>query len=59
MNRVVNILMERDGCTKAEAKNIIDDVRGMMEDCEYDPDECEDIFCSELGLELDYLLDIL
>ena len=59
MNRVVEILVRRDGITEAEAKSILNDVRQMFKECNYDPDECEDIMACELGLELDYLLDVL
>lgn len=51
--------MRRDGITEAEAKSILKDVRQMFKECNYDPDECEDIMACELGLELDYLLDVL
>ena len=59
MNRVVEILIRRDGITAAEASSILKDVRQMMEDCNYDPDECEDIMSCELGLEPDYIMDVL
>ena len=59
MNRVVEILVRRDGITEAEAKSILNDVRKMFKECNYDSDECEDIMACELGLELDYLLDVL
>ncbi len=48
MNRVVEILTR-----------ILRDVRQMMEDCNYDPNECEDIMSCELGLEPDYIMDVL
>jgi hypothetical protein len=51
--------MERDGLTREEAEERIADVREQMCDCDYDPIECEDILAGELGLELDYLFDIL
>lgn len=59
MNRVTKILMERDNITREEAEERIADAREQMCDCNYDPIECEDIFADELGLELDYLFDIL
>lgn len=59
MNRVVSILMKRDGMTKVEAVNYLNDVRRELESCSYNPEECEDIIYDELGLELDYLDDIL
>ena len=59
MNRVIEILIQRDGITAAEAQSILDDVRGMFKECDYDPDECENIMHSQLGLEPDYIIDVL
>ena len=61
MNRVVRILMERDGMTEKEAKNAIAQARteiysAVEEGCY---DEAEDIMASMLGLESDYLLEII
>jgi len=61
MNRVVKILMQRDGLTKEEAIDAINDARteiySAVEDGDYE--EAEDIMQSLLGLEADYLLDII
>ena len=59
MNTIVNILMKRDGMTRDEALDLLKEVKEMMEECEYDPEECESIFESELGLEPDYIMDFL
>mgnify|MGYP000014838778 CR=1 FL=1 len=59
MNIVVKILMKRDGLTEEEAKHEVEMVRDMIEDCDYDPEQAEEIIMSELGLELDYVTDIL
>lgn len=59
INRVVSILMLRDKLSRSEAESLVEDVRNQMAECNYDPAECEDIFMSELGLEMDYLFDIL
>ena len=58
---VVDVLMERDGLTKQEAKQQIDEVREMMEDAIEcgDYTEVEDIMYSELGLEMDYIDELL
>jgi hypothetical protein len=58
MNRVVKILMDRDGLTQQEAKEQLNEVRQMLRDCNYDPMESEEIILSELGLEMDYIYDI-
>ena len=59
MNRVVKILMEREGLSREEAEDILNEVKEMLEDCNYDPEESEEIISSELGLEPDYIMDIL
>ena len=59
MNRIVNILMKRDGNTEQEAIDRIKETRSLMESCGFDPEECERIFLEELGLEMDYIIDIL
>lgn len=59
MNRVVEILMHRDNLTQQEAEDRVLEVKQMMEDCNYDPEECVVIMGDELGLEMDYIEDIL
>lgn len=59
MNNVVKILMERDGNTQEEAEIRVNEVREMMADCDYDPIECEEIVAGELGLEMDYIFDLI
>ena len=60
-NRIVKILMERDGITEEEARELVEDTSESvneaiaMGDCV----EAEAIFTSELGLEPDYLIDLL
>ena len=56
MNRVVEILMRRDDMGEEEANALVDDVRDMITD---DSNCAEDIMMEELGLEMDYILDIL
>ena len=59
MNKIVKILMERDGITEQEAQEMVQETVNMMDECDYNPIECEDIMLSDLGLEIDYLFDIL
>lgn len=59
MNRAVHVLMERDGMTKDETTGLLNEVKSMLAECNYDPEESEDIMMSELGLEMDYIFDIL
>lgn len=56
-NEVVRILMERDGMTREEAEETLEEVREMLTFA--DPWEAEDIIADELGLEMDYIFDIL
>lgn len=56
-NEVVRVLMERDGLSKKEAEEKLEEVREMIS--EADPWEAEDILADELGLELDYIFDII
>ena len=59
MNRIIEILMKRDGNTEKEAEARLDEVKNMLEECKYDVDEAENIVLEQLGLEMDYLEDIL
>lgn len=59
MNNVVAILMKRDGMSRAEAVALVTEVREMIEDAGGDYDEAEQIMIDELGLEMDYIMDIL
>lgn len=61
MNRIIKILMDRDGMTEDEARATVVDVMDMMEDAiaEGDYEEAEDILADELGLEPDYIPDIM
>lgn len=59
MNAIVKILMERDDLTYNDACDRVEEVREMMADCDYDPFECELIIQEELGLELDYIFDLM
>lgn len=59
MNRIIEILMKRDGNTEKEAESRLDEVKNMLEECNYDADETEKIMMEQLGLEMDYIEDIL
>lgn len=58
MNRVVNILMKRDGISEEEALTLIKETRDeiIMLD---DPLEADNVIMDYLMLEPDYLFDIL
>ena len=53
MNKVIEILMERDGVTQEEAEEMIEECRTALEE--------GDVYAIEdyLGLEDDYIFDIL
>lgn len=57
MERAIQILMERDGYTEQEAKDLIEETQNEI--LNSDPFEADDIIMNDLGLEPDYLLDIL
>ena len=54
---LVKVLMNRDGMTQADAEQRVDEVRELFADA--DPWEADDIIMDELGLEMDYIFDIL
>jgi hypothetical protein len=51
--------MKRDGNTEQEAKNRVEEIQNLMGQCMYDPDESERIFMEMLGLEPDYIIELL
>ena len=56
-NRVVEILMNRDGMTREEAEEKVQEVREMIVCASVL--EAEDILIDELGLEMDYIFDLI
>ena len=52
MNKVVKILMERDGMTKEDAVALVRETRNEIL---LNPEEMEEIIADNLGLEPDYL----
>ena len=59
MSKVVAILMKRDGLSRTEAQEQFNEVREMIQECNFDPFETEDILIEELGLEMDYIFEFL
>ena len=58
MNKVVRILMERDGMSREDAEELVRDTASELADCTNVLD-ADDIIASNLGLEPDYIFDIL
>ena len=58
-NKVVDILMKRDDMSCTEAQERFNEVRDMIQECNFDPFETEDILIEELGLEMDYIFEFL
>lgn len=58
MNRVVEILMKRDGVSEEEARTLIRETRDELIMLD-NPFEADEIIENYLGLEPDYLEDIL
>lgn len=61
VNRIVSILMSRDNMSQDEAEHVFQNVRKEIDDAvaEGDYELVEDIMYTELGLEMDYIFDIL
>ena len=59
MSKVVEILMKRDSLSRREAQKQFNEVREMIQGCNFDPVETEDILIEELGLEMDYIFEFL
>ena len=57
--RIAAILCRRDDCTFEEAEQRIAETLRLMDEADYSPCECEDIMQEELGLEMDYIFDLL
>lgn len=58
MNKVVSILMRRDGMSKEEAEELVETTRQMLLEASWSI-EAADIIMDNLGLEPDYIFDIL
>ena len=58
-NKIIKILMERDGMTEKEASEHYEAVKQEISNSNYDYDEVEEIMAAEFGLEMDYIFDIL
>ena len=59
MNRVVEILCQRDGISVAEATKTVEHVQDLLNSCNWGYEEVEEILASELGLEMDYIHDLI
>lgn len=61
MDSITEALMRRDGLSEEDAKREVDDFREDVEDyiCNGDLEGLEDALMYDLGLEPDYLMDIL
>lgn len=59
--KIKEVLMKRDGCTEQEAEAQIAECRTLCEDClkNGDFDGVEETLASELGLEMDYVEELL
>lgn len=59
---IVKILMERDGITKQEAQDRVNECKQRLEEEALETGDYEmaiDIIAEELGLEPDYMIDLL
>ncbi len=58
-NKIRDILCRRDGMTPAEAQALIDQTIDEINDSIDDYEAVESIMMCNLGLEMDYILDLL
>lgn len=58
-NKVVEILMQRDGNTRKEAEKRLKECQKLIQDAFKNGNDVEDIIAMVLGLESDYIFDIL
>lgn len=61
MDSITEVLMRRDGLSEEDAKREVDDFREDIEDSimSGNLEDIEDALMNDLGLEPDYLMDIL
>lgn len=61
MNSVTEVLMRRDGLSEEDAKREVEDFKADIEDSimSGNLEDIEDALMNDLGLEPDYLMDIL
>lgn len=57
MKKVVEILMERDGMNREEAKDLVKETRDLL--LSSDPWDADEIMADMLGLEPDYIMDLI
>ena len=61
MNKIIKILMDRDGLTYEEAKEAYEETKAELMDA-LEGTSCltpEEVLLGELGLEMDYLFDLI
>lgn len=56
-NKVTQILMQRDGMSRSEAEELVSETRELL--LSSDPWEADEIMADQLGLEPDYIFDII
>lgn len=59
MNKIVKILMDRDGISEREALARVNETRELIIEYSHDYELCEELMLAELGLEMDYILDLM
>lgn len=57
MKKIVEILMERDGMTYADAEDLVKETRDLL--LSSDPWDADEIMADMLGLEPDYIMDLI
>ena len=59
VNDIITLIKQRDNISLREAQIVVDDCIDALKHCDYTTDNPEDIIADYLGLEPDYLEDLL
>lgn len=59
MDKIIKILMDRDGLTYNEAKEMYEETQEEIYEAIEDGDYVDDILLNNLGLEPDYIFDFI
>jgi len=59
MSEITDVLVKRDGISRKEAEAQVEDIRERIFSGEIDALEIDDVMLDELGLEPDYIEDLL
>jgi len=59
MQNVISILMQRDGLTHEDARDLVREARAAILEASHEGGDPEEVWTDMTGLEPDYILDII